>query len=419
MNLPENGRVIVVDDKIIEEGLPLIKALSKNGVPVTFFTGISDELPDQPLPDVRIIFLDIVLGTEGQSDKTKISTAVGVINRLIGNDNTYAPYLIIAWTKHEELIEGIKQSLRNNPPVFILDLEKNECKDGNGEYAIPIIENKLKEKLKEAKVFQLFIIWENLVHKASGKIVRDFSSFYKVDDNWNEKMSGIFYKLASAYTGRQIDDKKVTVNETIKNALLTFNGTFLDTLENEIRSFADFDEASSIQDRSDIENKILAGINSKLLLLIDQFDNPEPGCVYADENKEFTLKIDELFNGELVSFPEKDNLIQKLKHIFIEVSPSCDYAQDKWRVHRVIRGLMWPMEYFKKIKKADYIYTSPILEIENVVYKLVFDLRYLTSLPFEQLKGRSVMFKARHELLVDIQANIARHINRPGVISLE
>ena|SRR3990172_11902771 len=143
MNLPENGRVIVVDDKIIEEGLPLIKALSKNGVPVTFFTGISDELPDQPLPDVRIIFLDIVLGTEGQSDKTKISTAVGVINRLIGNDNTYAPYLIIAWTKHEELIEGIKQSLRNNPPVFILDLEKNECKDGNGEYAIPIIENKL------------------------------------------------------------------------------------------------------------------------------------------------------------------------------------------------------------------------------------------------------------------------------------
>ena len=416
MNIPRNGRVVVIDDKP-EEGLPLVKALSKNGVPVTLFTGVSDELPAQPLPDIRIIFLDIVLGTEGQPEKTKISTAIGVIKRVI-DINGNSPCLIIAWTKHEELIDRLKEALRNNP-VIMLNLEKNECKNENGEYAVERIENKLREKLKEAKVLQLFIIWENLVHKASGRIVKDFSSFYKVDDNWNEKMSGIFYRLASAYAGRQIDDKKVTANEIIKNALLAFNGTFLDTLEKEIRSFADFDEASSIQDRSDIENKILAGINSKLLLVIDQFDNPEPGSIYAYEAREFNLKINELFNGELESYKDKDDLIQNSRYILSEVSPSCDYAQNKLRVHRVLPGLMWPQDHSEKVKKADYIYTSPMLEIENAVYKLIFDLRCLTSLSFEQLKSRIGMFRIRHELLVDIQANIARHINRPGVISLE
>lgn len=81
---------------------------------------------------------------------------------------------------------------------------------------------------------------------------------------------------------------------------------------------------------------------------------------------------------------------------------------------------MWPKEHEHKIKKkTDFIYPIlPLFEIDNKLYKLVFNLRYLKSLPIKGLKRRKALFRLRHSFLVDIQANIARHINRPGIISL-
>jgi len=37
LNLPRSGRVVVIDDKS-NEGLPLIKVLSKDKISVTYFT---------------------------------------------------------------------------------------------------------------------------------------------------------------------------------------------------------------------------------------------------------------------------------------------------------------------------------------------------------------------------------------------
>jgi rRNA processing protein Gar1 len=231
MNIPKNGRIVVIDDEYEKEALPLIEALSKNGVSAMYFTGNQEKLPPEPLSGVRIVFLDIVLaGTEGQDDKTKISTIIGVVSKIIGKDNK--SYLIIAWTKHDELIKRLKNNLKENPPIFILNLKKSECKDSRGNYEISKIEKKLKKELKKAGAFQLFIIWENLVHKSTGKIVNDFSSFYPLDDKWDSNMCGVFQKLARAYAGKQLEDGDT--DKLIKDALFTFNGTFLDTLENEI-----------------------------------------------------------------------------------------------------------------------------------------------------------------------------------------
>jgi hypothetical protein len=69
MNLPGNGSVVVIDDKH-EEALPLLKVLSKNQVPVTYFMGGDpDELPVHPLTDIRLLFLDINL-VATSSEKT-------------------------------------------------------------------------------------------------------------------------------------------------------------------------------------------------------------------------------------------------------------------------------------------------------------------------------------------------------------
>lgn len=408
MNLPENGRVIVIDDKY-EEVESLLKVLSKNRVPVMYFTGNLEELPEQPFPDVRMIFLDIELGTEGQPEKTKLSTTAGVVQKIIGDKGN--PYLIIAWTKYDKLLNGIRELLKDNPPLLMLNLEKSKCRDEKGKYEIGKIEEKLKEELRRVGIFHLFIIWENLVHNSAGRIVNDFSFFYPRDDNWNRNMCGVFHKLAEAYAGKQLQS-----GELIKNALLTFNETFLDTLENEIRNYTDIDEILFPDNEGTIANDILAEVNSRLLLIFDPPNKPVPGNIYHIDRENLKVKLDELFKGNI---PQKDNLINAVKYVFLEVSPSCDYAQNKWKLHRVLPGVICPIDHQNKIKKADYIYTSPLLKIDNGIYKFVFDLRYLTSLSFDNLKDKSPEFRIRHELLIDIQSKIAGHINRPGVISLE
>ena len=110
MNLPESGRVIVIDDSA-EEGLPLIKVLSRYRISTTYFTGEITELPSEPFNDVRIIFLDLVLGgMTGRDEKTILSTLISVIKKIVHTNN--GPFIIVLWTKHNEYIDGFKNILR-------------------------------------------------------------------------------------------------------------------------------------------------------------------------------------------------------------------------------------------------------------------------------------------------------------------
>ncbi len=415
MNIPENGRVVIIDDKFEEEGLPLIKALTKINVPTLYFTGNLEELPRGPLKGVRIIFLDIVLGTDGQPPKTQVSTAAHVMKKII--DITNGPYLLVAWTKHEEHLGNIKDALKDRPPICVLDLEKSSCKNKNGSFSIAKIEKKIKSELRKVASFHIFVLWENLLHKAAGEVVNDFSGFYQKDSQWDEKMSTVFFQLAKAYTGKNIEMMKN--KDIVKDALLAFNGVFIDTLENKIKN--DRMDHLNVITHGSISPAIRANINKKLLLFFNNpIVKPEPGNIYEVTTKlGVKLDLNEIFNeNKLSSYPQKDDLISKIKYILLESSPSCDFAQNNLRVHRCLVGVMWPYEHENKIKKGDFIYTTTVLEANGNLYRFVFNLRYLISIPIQKLKNRKALCRFRHDLLVDVQAHIARHINRPGIISV-
>jgi len=61
-------------------------------------------------------FLDFVLGTDGQSDKNKISALMGVVKGIVARDN--GPYVIFAWTKHnqpqDDLFGAFKKAIMND-----------------------------------------------------------------------------------------------------------------------------------------------------------------------------------------------------------------------------------------------------------------------------------------------------------------
>jgi len=429
MNIPENGRVIVIDDKLEDEALPLINVLSKNCVPFTYFSGLNHkELPEKPLINTRLVFLDIVLGTEGQPVKNKISKVISILTKIINPSN--GPYIIIAWTKHTEDIDPLKKALgkKRISPVFLLDLEKNVyMKTGESGFldnAIELIEEKLKEKLKQAGAFHLFFLWENLVHKSAGDVVRDFSSVYEPISTWNDKLK-IFHKLAEAYAGRKLSG--VSLDELIKNSLLGFNGLFIDSLENEVRSTKCPESIQEIKEGK-LDKKLIAKINSKFLLIRNEkIDYCQPGNIYELRSNKYGLKMKELFrNNDIDNYRNKEELLKKTKYILLEISPACDYAQNKLRSNRLLPGVMWPEEfsYEKKgskeellIKAAEYICTTPVISFKNNEYRLVFDFRYFTASPIKSSSRKSTI-RVRHQLLVDIQNKLSNHIARPGFLSL-
>jgi hypothetical protein len=453
MHIPENGRVVVIDDKL-EEGIPLTIALSKIKIPTIYYSGQLEELPSKPLVGIRIVFLDIILGTDGQPVKTQVATAVKIFKSIIDKNN--GPYLLIAWTKHPEHIDAIKKALADMPPIFLLDMEKSNCKNDDGKYDISKIEKRIITELNKIKSFQVFSIWETLVHQSAGEIVNTFASFYPTGDDWDKQMAAIFLTLAEAYAGKQLEVK--LKKEVIKNALQTFNHTFLDCLENKIADYTGYKEIDLSIENKTIESKIIANINSKLLLALGD-NTPKPGNLYkisSNANSEFQKsivydaldrqKVMELFASEKsLSYTElfdsnrrlqkkykkdfksfEDALRQKIKlgatFIELEISPYCDYAQKKWKMQRVLSGIVWPQKFCNLIKRADYIYTTPLLEIEgarNKIGKIIFDLRYLKSFSFKQIIRKKIFLRMKQTLLVDIQSHMGRHMNRPGVAFLE
>lgn len=429
MNLPESGRVIIIDDKF-NEIETLIKVLSKYRVAVTYFTGRKEELPENPFSDVRIVFLDVQLeGVTLKEEKTVRSVVVGVISRIIDSKN--GPFILAIWTKHPEVIEPIKKTLLEEgyqPIPF--DIQKSDFFESDGKPKIEDTEmfdslnKKLHETLKDLGIFNIFLLWENITHNSASSTVNSFSQLVKFDDSntWNNEMLTIFYNLAKAWAGKTLDINKPV--EIIKNALFTFKGIFEDDLEEEIYNI----QPSSINKfgTENVNEEIIGKLNTSLLLDTTTRSEVYPGNIYEEEQDAEIIK-------DILNVNDNDPLVSIKnisKVVSLEVSPLCDFVQKKMRKSRLLKGVILPekipcgngstFNIWNKIKqKAAYIYTSPVFYYSNQLYKIVFDFRYFSSVPITEIQNKSPVFRLRKEILTDIQIKLASHISRTGVLYLE
>lgn len=429
MNLPESGRVIIIDDSFKEIEI-LIKVLSKYRVAVTYFTGRKEELPENPFSDVRIVFLDVQLeGVTLKDEKTVRSVVIGVISRIIDKEN--GPFILAIWTKHPEVIDPIKKALLEEgyqPVPF--DIQKSDFFEPDGKPKVEETEmfsslnGKIQETLKDLGVFSIFLLWENITHNSASSTVNIFSRLIKFDDSntWNNEMLKIFYNLAKAWAGRTLDINNPV--EIIKNALFTFRGIFEDNLEKEIYNI----QPSSINkfDAENVNEEIIGKLNTSLLLDTTIRSEIYPGNIYEEEQDEEIIK-------DILNVNDNDCLVSIKnisKIISLEVSPLCDFVQKKMRKSRLLKGVLLPKEVpcssgdtfniWNRIKqKAAYIYTSPVFYYSNQVYKIVFDFRYFSSVSITEIQNKSPVFRLRKEILTDIQIKLASHISRTGVLYLE
>ncbi|MCP4129570.1 MAG: hypothetical protein GY754_01015 [bacterium] len=448
INLPEKGKIVIIDDKY-EQIETLISVFTKKGLSVIYLNGQMDTLPEKPIDDIRLLFLDIELTTGSVSDKNKVAKVIKILKKVVGS-KTF-PYVIVAWTRHEDLFEDVKLKAIEKDivkPIKWLNMEKGQCQDGDGDFDFAVVSDKLKKELQKSGIFELFVLWENLVGGAANSIINDFCSFYDYDEKWNDHLSGIIYKLAEAYSGKQLNLNDHS--EILKDSLLAFNGAFIDILENNIKN----GQYSNIQLVNDCkpDKKILSEINSKLHFVFEKSNKVQPGNIYKkkitlgrftenlydffakDKRYKFLNKIiinhNEQYNKNddipYLLFKEKcsqyySDLKKDFLLIDLEASPSCDYAQNKWTNSRLLPGLMIPDKFSKFIRNhTDYLYCSSTFCFDQKQFVFVFDFRKLHSISLSEIQGKKKVsiFRIRHDLLIDIQSSLSKHINRPGILSV-
>lgn len=399
MNFLDNGRVVVVDDQL-KEAFPLIKILSQYGTSTHYFDGEVEGLPCKPLESVRVIFLDIELGTAGQDAKSKVAKVISVLRRIIG-DRCY-PYAIVAWTKHVELIELIKKGLSDkNPPAIMLNMEKTDCLGEDGELNIETIKSHLHSEFEKLGAFDILVKWENLVHQAAAESVDSSFNYFPFDGDWDEKIKRVLSYLAIAYSGKQGDEN------VIKSSLLSYNGLLLDFLEENINESIDIFPELELFDPSkvQIEPSLKGTINSYLLVSKEIEAKIKPGNLYLDEGD--------------CKLPNEQGI--ELKHVFLEVSPNCDYSQKKMKLSRILPGVLCPVgnikDYKREIHSDSYI-CGPIININDQAIIPIFDMALSDSLSLEDLLDKIPLCRFRHQFLVDIQAKLSAHISRPGYMAV-
>jgi hypothetical protein len=118
---------------------------------------------------------------------------------------------------------------------------------------------------------------------------------------------------------------------------------------------------------------------------------------------------------------------EKLKTIFsdaikieLNISPICDYAQNKMPCCRLLPGFLITennIEFLLKSNAFNYISDAKI-DIKGEKYFFIFDFRLLHSSAESMTKKRISNFKLRQQLLADIQLKLGSHINRAGVLYL-
>ena len=430
MNLPKNGRIVIVDDNP-NEALPLLKELSRMGHPASFFSGNKMEYPDEPIPGIRILFLDMVL-IEGLGTDPRIvlGPLKSVLGRILSPDN--GPILPIAWSDNPGYVGELEKYLDSREfPFKVIPLEKSECKSKNGEFKLDLIKENLTEAIRGNESLGFFTCWENIAHHSTVQTTNQISGLKPFQQDWNDKMKSIILKLAKSYVGAELkqDDRR----EVMENALFSLNGAFTDNLHTAIRNDRDMEQieldfGSMPEDNDSKTNGI---INSKINLDQDAprvtSGKPIPGNVYELHCAQKTC-VDDLLSPKNTStkettqdaaWKETNGSKNNIKYIVLEVTPACDYAQRKSKVSRLIPGFLWPV-HLMRCKNAEYLYRTPVMTLngDDGLYRFVFDFRLFTSAPFDEIEPSKYLFRIKQELLADIQSRLASHVSRLGTVSL-
>jgi len=417
MKLPRNGKVVIIDDDV-NDVVKLMTALSHECIPFVYFQSEDGEdLPIDPLKNVRLVFLDLELQTNisGMNNKQVVGVAMDRLERILGSNN--GPYLLVIWsTKYEEygeafLEEIYKKDNKEIHPVrhFVLEKKLKDDKD------FEAIKEAINTEIDANSALKAMLIWESIINESAGEITNNFVDVAKIEDNVDLGLNKLLYKLAQSSLGKQIMEVGVTGNEKVNGCYSTLNQALIDTLEQNIKNHGQDELFNNINiTPEDINDDFIARLNTQLHLSIHkEYKSTSPGrfafCIEElkedlkrvdnnlnlkieginnnskNPNKELSIKRAEkdfdlirdnikriqasketnrnrIINDSILRDKDKrinfdsvrENITELGLYIELNVSPQCDFAQKKMPYVRILPGML--------VREEDSILSINIIE---------------------------------------------------------
>jgi hypothetical protein len=476
MNGLKTSRVIVVDDRF-DEGTAILRALSKLGIGAKYFTGDVEELPSGPISGIRLLVLDLILGDSSPSPKQRLTQLMSVLGKLLPEHPD--PLVIICWSNHSDLVEEFQKQLKELRPnlkaVNVISMDKSKMviqdsdNQGGKAYDVTKIVEVIQSHVKDWQPLDLILEWEQHVHDAASQTTASLGNLIS-KDSWQDGMKQMIGSLARASKGRALES---TAKDILSGFFESLNPLHFDHLE-QISLNLKSDSSPPFNANSYLGNTKLddlqrAKLNKMLLLSpVKEEAKAIPGNIYESkwsvDNKgkttPFPINADEIDTKRFIhdmfdeknheecrepklklsrsrktskSYKEKskklDSLYKKLRErlrksalpILVELTPSCDFAQNKNPICRLVAGVIVPVTWKDCIKdRALYLKAiGPVLLNDQAEPSfIVLNAQYTFGLPQKALQTPLPIARIRHQLLVDIQAWLSSHTSRPGVISL-
>jgi hypothetical protein len=442
MNGLNGARVVLLDDEAAA-ALPVIKAFSSGGVPVAYFDGKQGELPkqNQKLRGVRLAILDMDLGFGG-SNENIAATLVQTFSRIIDPDN--GPYGILIWTNHPDLKEKVAKYIYEHEflpnPVFIEMLRKAKFKmsgKARGQFSIRKLSKALLDILEENSPLECMQIWEGACFRASTNVtnsIGDMSTHGVADLDqwrkaWRDETLKLLFVISKAYAEEHHTEENCV--PSIFLALDPLHSDRMDALVEEVASglSSHAQKIMAAGGGAAIERK--AKVNSMLHLAFDRLDTFSPGNIYVFGKRNrppFMPSIKDTLQDCVQgnAAQQQQNLADILKHAHLcglEVTPACDYAQNKMGLSRIVTGFLLSEAHQRKIKSAQflkaagpfYLSHKPFTEGAYIIY---LNSRYVASPKPSEVKPLRAFARIRAQLLADVQAWASYQSARQGVILL-
>jgi len=181
-----NLKAVVFDD-VEAEAKPLIDALNYERIPNIFINFGEDTRDDKKLKNIRLIFADIILGTQKGGNPDAIVEAIK--SSILDNiDDNNGPFILVAWSKDADTLSAtLSERLReaNEKLNFLsLKLDKNDYFQKNvddeniwelqDDKTFQDIKDDINEKLSRLKHLPIFLEWERDARDTVSKLLNDF-----------------------------------------------------------------------------------------------------------------------------------------------------------------------------------------------------------------------------------------------------
>jgi hypothetical protein len=439
MNGLKGARVVIVDDEE-EEALPVIRELSKLGIPSIYYKDARD-IPSteaQKPFGIRLAILDMDLVGGVVSEKSIIFTLLNHLKKVLRTDN--GPYGILMWTKHATVKKFLEEEIfkiQEIPnPVFVVCMSKYECQDKKGVIQLRKVAKKLNTALADFSPLLLFQNWEEANSFSATQVTnqlallstREASNLDEWRGLWKTEFLQLMHSIAFAEAGQLLNVEKV-----LNSLYGAMNPLHADRMESNVSSLRKTLSVHSVeilasQQTKDEQAKVK--LNTALLLAFDDIKGFYAGNIYMKTKLGASIPsvgkmLDELVLGkDNVKVQNKLELAPLSKSVAVEINAACDHSQMHIKNARMLVGLLVLKDKTKKIKgNAPFVYTlGPVfLDVKGIPageYCFYFSARHLVTIDLKQVKNVSPFVRLRGQTFGDLQACFARQSTRPGMLTL-